>query len=111
MAPRGINQVAFRCDDVRAEVRRLRALGAGLVDVPKNYYADLEARFALPAALVADLREHGLLFDRDEDGELLHTYTPLIDGCFYVELLERRGAYDGFGSANTAVRLALQATS
>ena len=47
-APRGINQVAFRCDDVRAEVRRLRALGADLVDVPENYYADLEARFALP---------------------------------------------------------------
>ena len=58
----------------------------------------------------ADLREHGLLYDRDGDGELLHTYTPLVDGRFYVELLERRGGYDGFGSANTAVRLALQAT-
>jgi 4-hydroxyphenylpyruvate dioxygenase len=110
-APRGINQVAFRCDDVRAEVRRQRALGAELVDVPENYYADLEARFALPAPLVADLREHGLLYDRDGDGELVHTYTPLVGGRFYVELLERRGGYDGFGSANTAVRLALQASA
>jgi 4-hydroxyphenylpyruvate dioxygenase len=107
-APRGINQVAFRCDDVRAEVRRLRALGADLVDVPDNYYADLEARFALSPEEVAELREHGLLYDRDGDGELLHTYTPLVDGRFYVELLERRGGYQGFGSANTAVRLALQ---
>jgi 4-hydroxyphenylpyruvate dioxygenase len=108
-APRGINQVAFRCDDVRAEVRRLRALGADLVDVPENYYADLEARLALPSELLDDLREHGLLYDRDGEGELLHTYTPLVAGRFYVELLERRGGYDGFGSANTAVRLALQA--
>ena len=109
-APQGINQVAFRCGDVRAEVRRLRALGADLVDVPDNYYADLEARFGLADETVEDLRAHGLLYDRDGDGELLHTYTPVLNGGFYVELLERRGGYDGFGSANTAVRLAMQAT-
>ncbi len=108
-APLGINQVAFACDDVRWEVRRLRSLGADLLDVPDNYYADLEARFALDDAFVADLREHGLLYDRDSGGELLHTYTPLLDGRFYVELLERRSDYEGFGSANTPVRLALQA--
>ena len=42
------------------------------------------------------------------DGELLHVYTDVLGTGFYVELLERRGGYDGYGSANTAVRLAVQ---
>ena len=78
--PVGINQVAFACTDLRAEVRGLRARGVALLDVPDNYYADLEARFALDEAFLADLREHGLFYDRIGDGELLHTYTPLVDG-------------------------------
>ena len=50
-----------------------------------------------------------MLYDRVGTGELLHAYTPVLPGGFYVELLERRGGYDGYGSANTALRLALQA--
>jgi len=30
---------------------------------------------------------------------------------FYVDLLERRGGYDGYGSAGTHVRLAAQAAA
>ena len=104
----GINQLAFACTDLRSEVRGLRARGVELLEVPDNYYADLEARFGLDEAFLTDLREHGLFYDRIGDGELLHAYTPLVDGHFYVELLERRNGYAGFGSDNTAVRLALQ---
>ena len=38
------------------------------------------------------------------EGELLHAYTDVLIPGFYVELLERRGGYDGYGSANTFVR-------
>ena len=107
--PAGVNQLAFGCRDLLAEVRRLRERGVELLDVPDNYYADLEARFALGPELLADLREHRVLYDRVGTGELLHAYTPVLGGGFYVELLERRGGYDGYGSANTALRLALQA--
>jgi 4-hydroxyphenylpyruvate dioxygenase len=107
--PLGINQLAFSCGDVRAEVRRLRARAVETLEPPANYYADLEARFALEPDVLADLREHGLFYDRIGDGELLHAYTPVMDGRFYVELLERRHGYDGYGAANTAVRLSLQA--
>ena len=107
--PRGINQVAFACRDVRAEVKRLRSLGVELLEPPANYYADLEARFALDDDVLGDLRDHGLFYDRVGDGELLHAYTPVVDGQFYVEILERRSGYDGYGAANTAVRLAMQA--
>ena len=107
--PRGINQIAFGCRDVRAEVKRLRSQGVELLEPPANYYADLEARFALDGDVLGDLRDHGLFYDRVEDGELLHAYTPVVDGQFYVEILERRSGYDGYGAANTAVRLAMQA--
>ncbi len=108
-APRsGITQVAFACDDVLEQVRALRRRGVPLMRVPDNYYVDLAARFPLPEARVAELREHEVLYDRLGDGELLHVYTPVLGTGFCVELLERRGGYDGYGSANTHVRLASQ---
>jgi 4-hydroxyphenylpyruvate dioxygenase len=76
--------------------------------VPDNYYVDLEARFGLAPELLEDLRAHHLLYDRSGNGELLHAYTDVLPTGFYVEVLERRGGYDGYGSANTHVRLAAQ---
>ncbi|HEV7876148.1 MAG TPA: TIM barrel protein [Nocardioides sp.] len=105
----GINQVAFACSDVRAQVRALRARGVPLMEVPDNYYVDLDARFGLSRDLLAELREHQLLYDRVGERELLHAYTAVLPTGFYVELLERRGGYDGYGSAGTHVRLAAQA--
>lgn len=104
----GITQVAFSCHDLLAQVRLLRDRGVPLMPVPDNYYVDLAARFDLPEATLAELREHGVLYDRVGDGELLHVYTDVLATGFYVELLERRGGYDGYGSANTHVRLATQ---
>ncbi len=104
----GVTQVAFRCDDVFAAVRGLTSRGVALMAVPDNYYVDLEARFALSAELLGDLRAHHLLYDRIGEGELLHAYTDVLPTGFYVEVLERRGGYDGYGSAGTHVRLAAQ---
>ncbi|MDO9377650.1 MAG: TIM barrel protein [Nocardioidaceae bacterium] len=106
--PRGITQLAFACTDLRAESVRLREAGVALMPVPDNYYVDVAARFGLDDATVADLRDHGLLYDRSGSGELLHLYTPVLGTGFYVELLERRGGYDGYGQADTHVRLAMQ---
>ncbi|MFY0409576.1 TIM barrel protein [Solicola sp. PLA-1-18] len=106
--PRGITQLAFSCTDLRAEAVRLREAGVPLMAVPDNYYVDLVARFGLDDDAVADLRDHGLLYDRIGDGEFLHLYTPVLGTGFYVELLERRGGYDGYGQADTHVRLAAQ---
>jgi 4-hydroxyphenylpyruvate dioxygenase len=102
----GITQLAFACRDVVGQVRRLRAAGAALMPVPDNYYVDLDARFDLDPGLLAELRRNGLLYDQIGDGELLHAYTEVLPGGFCIELLERRGGYDAYGSANTHVRLA-----
>lgn len=106
--PLGVTQVALRTDDVAATVRGLRERGVPLMRVPDNYYRDLDARFGLPTTLLDELRTHHLLYDRVGGGELLHAYTHVLPTGFYVEVLERRGGYDAYGSANTHVRLASQ---
>ena len=98
----------MRCDDVAAAVAGLRSRGVPLMRVPDNYYVDLDARFGLAPDILDHLREHQLLYDRVGDGELVHAFTEDLDTGFHVELLERRGGYDGYGSANTFVRLASQ---
>jgi 4-hydroxyphenylpyruvate dioxygenase len=109
--PLGVTQVAFACRDVAQAVRSLRSRGVALMPVPDNYYVDLDARFGLADDVLDHLRGHQLLYDRVGDAELLHAYTDVLSTGFYVELLERRGGYAGYGSANTHVRLAAQATT
>jgi 4-hydroxyphenylpyruvate dioxygenase len=93
---------------VATAVVGLRSRGVPLMRVPDNYYVDLDARFGLPAEVLDHLREHQLLYDRVGDGELVHAFTEDLGTGFHVELLERRGGYDGYGSPNTFVRLASQ---
>ena len=66
---------------------------------PDNYYDDLAARLELEPALLAELRELDVLYDRSADGELLHFYTAQIGGRVFFEVLERRGGYGGYGAA------------
>ena len=107
--PAGLNQVAFACTDVLAAAQVMRAGGVGLLDVPDNYYDDLGARFGLTDARIAELRSLGVMYDRDDTGEILHIYTRRIGGAFYVEVLQRIDGYDGYGAGNTPVRLVAQA--
>lgn len=107
----GVTQLAFACDDVFAAVSQLRQRGVDLLEIPDNYYDDIRARFDLDAKFVGRLRESGILYDRTENGEFLHVYSQKIQGRFYLELLQRIGDYDGYGSANTPIRLAAQAAS
>lgn len=105
----GLNQVAFGCPDVIAAAHRLRAAGVGLLQIPENYYEDLDARFDLPSGRLAELRSAGAMYDRDATGEMLHIYTRLIAANFYIELIQRNN-YDAYGAANTPVRLIAQST-
>jgi len=71
---------------------------------------DDDARHALDPEFLDALRNHNLLYDRDErGGEFLHAYTETLDQRFFLEIVERRGGYDGYGAPNAAVRLAAQA--
>ncbi|WP_343665791.1 bifunctional sugar phosphate isomerase/epimerase/4-hydroxyphenylpyruvate dioxygenase family protein [Paraburkholderia tropica] len=106
----GLSHVAFTTTDIFRAVTEFEAAGVPLLRVPANYYDDLDARFALRGDFLDALRQHNLLYDRDEHGgEFLHAYTETLDQRFFLELVERRGGYDGYGAPNAAVRLAAQA--
>ncbi|GAA4089479.1 sugar phosphate isomerase/epimerase and 4-hydroxyphenylpyruvate domain-containing protein [Nonomuraea soli] len=96
--------VALACADLLRLARRLRAEHPGLLlPIPANYYDDLEARHEVDP----ELRELGVLYDRDEHGEFLHLYTVTVGRVFF-ELVQRFGGYQGYGAANAPVRLAVQ---
>lgn len=100
--------VALLCDDIVALARRARGNGMRPLPIPANYYDDLRAQFGLDGEVIETLRANDLLYDRDPHGEFWHFYTPRIGRVFF-EVIERRGRYDGYGAANTPVRLAAQA--
>jgi len=104
----GVHHVAFETADIFAAVRALRARGAATLPVPPNYYDDLGARWGLEDAVLAELRAHDVLYDRDAGGELFHVYSRAFENRFFFEVIERRGAV-GFGAANASVRMAAQA--
>ncbi|MEV7553211.1 TIM barrel protein [Amycolatopsis sp. NPDC089917] len=93
--------VAFACEDALAVARALRESGAPLLEIPSNYYDDLEARFDLPFA--AELRENSVLYDRDSSGEFLHFCTELVGSRVFFEVVQRIGGYRGYGVVNTPV--------
>lgn len=99
--------IAFACSDVTALARTARKNGLEILPIPDNYYEDLTARFGLSDALVAELRELDLVYDRDGDGEYLQFYTRTC-GQIFFEFVERRGQYDGFGAGNAPIRLSVQ---
>jgi 4-hydroxyphenylpyruvate dioxygenase len=68
---------------------------------PTSYYDDLPGRVGEIEESLADLRELGILADRDDEGYLLQIFTkPLGDRpTLFFELIERHGAR-GFGEGN-----------
>ncbi len=104
----GVQHIAFTCDDIFATVADMRARGADFLDIPDNYYDDIEAKYELDPETTAALRANEILYDREGDGEFFQVYTHIFDERFFFEIVERR-KYQGFGAANAAIRLAAQA--
>ncbi len=98
--------VAFGTEDLLGTLAQLRARGVRLLQIPDNYYADLDARLAVPAATLAALRAAGALYDRDASGEFMHAYTEIIGGQVFFEIVQRIDGYAGYGEVNAPIRMA-----
>ncbi len=107
----GIQHLALATDDIFAIADSLAAAGAEILQIPRNYYDDIAARFGLDAALVERLAARDILYDEDVDGNVfLQMYTAAFDKRFFFEIVQRDG-YAGYGAANTHVRLTAQSRS
>ena len=103
----GVQHIAFTCDDIFKTVSAMRAAGATFLTISDNYYADLDSRYELAPELLGAMKQNGILYDRDEDGEFFQVYTHAFEERFFFEIVERR-RYKGFGAPNAGIRLAAQ---
>jgi 4-hydroxyphenylpyruvate dioxygenase len=108
--PRGPepHHIAFATRDIVGAARAMRAAGAPLLTIGDNYYDDLAARTELPDDLLGSLRELGILYDVDSDGEYFHVATELVGSRAFFEVVQRVGGYEGYGAVNAPVRMAAQ---
>jgi 4-hydroxyphenylpyruvate dioxygenase len=104
----GVQHVAFGTDDVFAAAEAARANGLPMLEISRNYYDDLEARFGLEPALVERMAGLGILYDRDGEAEYFQFYSRAFAKRVFFEVVERRG-YDAYGAANAVIRLGAQA--
>lgn len=103
-----VQHVAFESRDIFATAAALKACGFTSLEISRNYYDDLEARFGLDPDFADRLRAENILYDRDGEGEYFQLYGPNYGEGFFFEIVERRGGYRGYGAANAQFRIAAQ---
>jgi 4-hydroxyphenylpyruvate dioxygenase len=99
----GCQHIALATNDILRTVDQLRANGISFLAAPDSYYDDpeLRARIGKVRVEIDDLKQRGILVDRDEDGYLLQIFTkPIGDRpTVFYEFIERHGSL-GFGKGN-----------
>jgi 4-hydroxyphenylpyruvate dioxygenase len=94
----GVQHVALLADDIVKTVRTLQERGLEFLRIPSTYYDVLEERVGRIDENIDDLKELGILVDRDNEGYLLQIFSkPAGDRpTLFFEIIQRKGAR-GFG--------------
>jgi 4-hydroxyphenylpyruvate dioxygenase len=97
----GVQHIALATENIVASVRAMTAAGVEFLATPGSYYDELGSWVGETRVPLDELRELGILADRDEDGYLLQIFTqPVQDRpTVFFELIERHGS-QGFGKGN-----------
>ena len=97
----GAQHIALATTDIVATVEELKRRGIRFLATPDSYYDELPGRIGEIDEDLADLRELGILADRDDEGYLLQIFTQTIGDrpTVFFEIIERHGA-TGFGAGN-----------
>jgi 4-hydroxyphenylpyruvate dioxygenase len=103
-----VQHLAFLSDDIFRTATSLAASGFEPLEISRNYYDDLEARFDLDPDFANRLKAANILYDRDGEGEYFQFYGPTFGEGFFFEIVERRGGYRGYGAPNAPFRIAAQ---
>ncbi len=97
----GVQHLALETDDIVNTVSHLKERGIEMLYVPDSYYDTIIDRVGKISEDVKELKKHGILIDRDDDGYLLQIFTkPLVDRpTLFFEIIQRKGA-KSFGKGN-----------
>jgi 4-hydroxyphenylpyruvate dioxygenase len=97
----GVQHLALATDDIIGTVSALRDRGIEFLTAPTTYYETLQKRVGKIDEPLDQLRDLGILVDRDPDGYLLQIFSkPVQDRpTLFYEIIERKGARS-FGKGN-----------
>jgi 4-hydroxyphenylpyruvate dioxygenase len=97
----GVQHIAMATDNIIATVGTLRRQGIDFLRVPNTYYDELEARVGKIDEPLDELRELGILVDRDDEGYMLQIFTRPVEDrpTLFYEVIQRKGSRS-FGKGN-----------
>ncbi len=97
----GVQHIAMATGDIVQSVSLLRRQGVEFLRVPNTYYDDLLARVGPIDEPIEELRELGILVDRDDEGYMLQIFTRPVEDrpTLFYEVIQRKGSRS-FGKGN-----------
>jgi 4-hydroxyphenylpyruvate dioxygenase len=97
----GVQHVALFTDDIIRTVSEMRERGVEFLYVPDSYYETVWDRVGEIKEDREEIRKHGILVDKDDEGYLLQLFTHPVEDrpTLFFEVIQRRGA-KGFGKGN-----------
>ena len=97
----GVQHIALATDDIVSTVRELKNRGVDFLYVPSTYYKTVLDRVGSIDEELQELKELGVLVDRDEEGYLLQIFTKPVGPrpTVFYEIIQRKGA-TSFGKGN-----------
>lgn len=97
----GIQHIAVATNNILETVKAMTERGVEFLYVPGSYYDTVLDRVGDIDEDLVELKELGILVDRDDEGYLLQIFTkPLTDRpTLFFEIIQRKGA-QSFGKGN-----------
>jgi len=97
----GVQHIAMATGDIITTVSAMRRQGVDFLRVPSTYYDDLTARTGPIDEPIGELRELGILVDRDDEGYMLQIFTRPVEDrpTLFYEVIQRKGSRS-FGKGN-----------
>jgi 4-hydroxyphenylpyruvate dioxygenase len=97
----GVQHIAIATDNIVETVTALRDRGVEFLQVPKAYYDTVSDRVGRIDEKMAQLKDLGILVDRDDEGYLLQIFSKPVEDrpTLFYEIIQRKGA-KSFGKGN-----------
>jgi 4-hydroxyphenylpyruvate dioxygenase len=88
-------------DNIIETVDTLRRQGVDFLRVPSTYYDDLLERVGEIDEPIGELKQLGILVDRDDEGYMLQIFTRPVEDrpTLFYEVIQRKGSRS-FGKGN-----------
>ena len=97
----GCQHIAVATNDIVFTISEMRKRGVEFLHVPGSYYDTVPERVGAIDEELAQLKELGIMVDRDDEGYLLQIFTRPVEDrpTMFFEIIQRKGA-KSFGKGN-----------